>query len=100
MQLKKGRHRRKKNEAENKSKEKSKSKGKSQKKGSKGKNKKRKPESEDTDEDKKFCAYCKGNGNKNWAHNADECYFIKNLGNKGSNKSLSTKVRVPRNLMP
>ena len=56
------------------------------KKGPKGKNKKRRPESEDTDEDKKFCVYCKGNGGRHWTHNADDCYFIKNLGNKGSNK--------------
>ena len=76
----------KKSEAENKSKEKSKGKGKSQKKGAKGQNKKRKAESDETDEDSKFCAYCKGKGGKYQTHNVEDCWFIKNLGNKGSNK--------------
>ena len=78
----------KKSEAENKSKEKSKGKGKSQNKGSKGRNRnrKRKAESDDTDEDSKFCAYCKGKGGKYQTHNAEDCWFIKNLGNKGPNK--------------
>ena len=77
---------RKKNESENKTKEKSKGKGKSQKKNSKGKNNKRKAETVDSDEENKFCAYCKGNGRKHLTHNASNCYFIKNLGNRGSNK--------------
>ena len=65
---------------------KSKGKGKYQKRSLKGKNNMTKAETADSDEEKKLYAYYKGNSRKHWFHNSSDCYFIKNLGNKGSNK--------------
>ena len=81
-------------QSENKTKESSKSRNKSQKGGFRKKNnKKRKQRSESSESensDKKFCAYCKGTDGRYWTHNTEDCYFIKNLGNKKTKKSHNT----------
>ena len=91
-------------QSENKTKESSKSRNKSQKGGSRKKNKKRKQRSESSESensDKKFCAYCKGTNGRYWTHNTEDCYFIKNLGNKKKTRKVTIQVlKVPRNLTP
>ena len=81
-------------QSENKTKETSKSRNKSQKGGSKTKkHKKRKQRSESSDSDnpdKKFCAYCKSTNGRYWTHDTEDCYFIKNLGNKKTKKNPKT----------